>query len=85
MQFREPKRKSKPIFNDETHNYVQTDPKNDYILRRSKSYNSPDIKHHQNMSEETNLPRKPSEFCIKDLDCFPDDIIDIAKRIVRGK
>lgn len=73
------------MFNDETNKYVQIDSKNDYSLRRSKSYNGPDIKYHQNISVETNLPCKPIEFCIKDLNCFPDDINDIAKRIVKGK
>lgn len=86
MQFKEPpKRKSKPITNDDINKYAP-DSKNDYSLRRSKSYNGPDTKYYQNPSEETNTSAKhqSTEFCINDLNCFPDDINDMAKRIVKG-
>lgn len=79
MQFKEPKRKSKPMSNDESN-------KNDFNLRRSKSYNGPDSKYHLNVSEETHTSCKyqTNEFCVKDLNYFPEDINDIAKRIVKG-
>lgn len=85
MQFKEPKRKSKC---DEANKSV-IDSKNEYILRRSKSYNGPDSKYYQNTSEETNANltykiHQSNEFCVKDLSCFPEDINDMAKRIVKG-
>lgn len=61
--------------------------KNDFSLRRSKSYNGPDNKHYQNTFEEahTSFKHQPNEFCVKDLNGFPEDINDMAKRIVKGK
>ncbi|VVC40542.1 Hypothetical protein CINCED_3A021169 [Cinara cedri] len=87
VQFKEPKRKSKPaVLSDEVNKSV-TDSKIDYTLRRSKSYNGPDSKYYQNTSEETNNSsykiHQTNEFCIKDLSCFPEDINDMAKRIVK--
>jgi len=78
VQFKEPKRKSKPMSNDESN-------KKDFNLRRSKSYNGPDSKY-QISSEETHTLCKYQtyEFSVKDLNYFPEDINDIAKRIVKG-
>ncbi|KAE9536320.1 hypothetical protein AGLY_007109 [Aphis glycines] len=84
VQFKESKQKSKPIMNDQLNKYV-VDPKNDYSLRRSKTYNGPDSKYYHNTSEETRTSWKcqPYEFSAKDLNCFPEDINDMAKRIVQ--
>jgi hypothetical protein len=67
-------------------NKCATDPKNDFSLRRSKTYNGPDSKYYQNTPEETRASWKcqPNEFYVKDLNCFPEDINDMAKRIVKG-
>lgn len=75
------------MLNDEPNKCVM-ESKNDFSLRRSKSYNGPDNKYYQNTSEVThNTPLKyqPNEFCVKDLNRFPEDINDMAKRIVKGK
>ncbi|XP_025204074.1 probable cyclin-dependent serine/threonine-protein kinase DDB_G0292550 isoform X2 [Melanaphis sacchari] len=84
VQFKESKQKSKSIVNDQLNKCV-TDPKNDFSLRRSKTYNGPDSKYYQNTSEETRTSGKcqSNEFYIKDLNCFPEDINDMAKRIVK--
>ncbi|XP_025416182.1 uncharacterized protein LOC112687602 isoform X2 [Sipha flava] len=84
VQFKEPRKKPKPTSNDESNKHV-IDSKNDFSLRRSKSYNGPDSKHYQNTSEETHLSWKhqSNEFCVKNLNCFPEDINDMAKRIVK--
>lgn len=60
--------------------------KNDFSLRKSKSYNGPDSKYYQNNFEETNLSCKNQtyEFSIKNLNCFPEDINNMAKHIVKG-
>lgn len=60
--------------------------KNVFGLRRSKSYNGPNNKYDQNVSEEAHKSCKyqTNEFNVKDLNCFPDDINDMAKRIVKG-
>jgi len=62
------------------------DSKNDFGLRRSKTYNGPDSKYYHTTSNETCTSWKcqHNEFCVKDLNCFPEDINDIAKRIVKG-
>ncbi|XP_026811429.1 GATA zinc finger domain-containing protein 14 isoform X5 [Rhopalosiphum maidis] len=84
VQFKESKQKSKPTLNDQL-NKCAMDPKNDFSLRRSKTYNGPDSKYYQNTSEETRASWKcqPNEFYVKDLNCFPEDINDMAKRIVK--
>lgn len=81
MQFNEPKRKSKPIPNEEANKHVM-DSKNDFSLRRSKSYN--DSRYHQNTSDVTWCKHQTNEFSLKDLNSFPEDINDMAKRIVKG-
>lgn len=85
MQFKDPKPKSKPIINDQS-SKCEVDSKNDFGLRRSKTYNGPDSKNYHTTSNETRTLWKcqPNEFCVKDLNCFPEDINDIAKRIVKG-
>jgi len=85
VQFKDPKPKSKPIMNDLPNKCV-VDSKNDFGLRRSKTYNGPDSKYYHNTSDETRTSWKcqPNEFCVKDLNCFPEDINDMAKRIVKG-
>lgn len=61
------------------------DSKNDFSLRRSKSYNDSKYSYHQNTSEETSWCKyQTNEFSLKDLNCFPEDINDMAKRIVKG-
>ncbi|XP_060880963.1 GATA zinc finger domain-containing protein 14 isoform X2 [Metopolophium dirhodum] len=84
VQFKDPKPKSKPIMNDQP-NKCAVDSKNDFGLRRSKTYNGPDSKYYHNTSDETRTSWKcqPNEFCVKDLNCFPEDINDMAKRIVK--
>lgn len=86
MQFKEPNRKPKIISNDEPNKSVMN-PENDFSLRKSKSYNGPDNKCCQNTVEDTNMSGKyqANEFFIKDLNCFPEDINNMAKRIVKGK
>lgn len=71
--------------NDQLNKCV-VDPKNDFSLRRSKTYNGPDSKYYHNTSEETRTSWKCQsyEFSAKDLNCFPEDINDMAKRIVQG-
>lgn len=85
MQFKDPKQKLKPVMNDQPNKCV-VDSKNDFALRRSKTYNGPDSKYYHNTSDETRTSWKsqPNEFCVKDLNCFPEDINDMAKRIVKG-
>lgn len=88
MQFKEPKRKIKSAISSDEPNRSVMDSKNDYTLRRSKSYNGPDNKYYQNTSEATNTSSykiyQSNEFYVKDLSCFPEDISDMAKRIVKG-
>lgn len=87
MQFKEPKRKSKPLPHDETNKYVhRVDSRNDFILRKSKSFNGPVTRYPQNTYGETSVSHKnqTSEFSVKNLNCFPEDINDMAKRIVQG-
>lgn len=86
MQFKEPNRRPKLISNEEPNKFV-TNSENDFSLRKSKSYNGPDNRYSQNTMEETNRSGKyqANEFCIKDLNCFPEDINDMAKRIVKGR
>lgn len=71
--------------NDETNKYAM-DSKNDFGLRKSKSYNGPDNKFCQHTSEELSLSSKfqPKEFYVNDLRFFPEDISEMAKRIVKG-
>lgn len=92
MQFKEPKRKPKPaLSHDETNKYAHRVPvsKNDFVLRKSKSFNGPETRYPQSTYEETSCsaPYKNllNEFCIKNLNCFPEDINDMAKRIVQGR
>lgn len=86
VQFKEPRKKPKSTSNDESNKHVM-DSKNNFSLRRSKSYNGPDSKHYQNTPEETHLSWKhqSNEFSVKNLNCFPEDINDMAKRIIKGK
>lgn len=62
------------------------DSRNDFSLRKSKTYNGPDSKYYQNTFDEarTSWKCQPNEFSVKDLNCFPEDINDMAKRIVKG-
>jgi len=68
--------------------YVETISNNDYGLRKTKSYNgSVNNKYNQqNTLEEINplFRYQTSEFCLNDLKCFPEDINDMAKRIIKG-
>lgn len=62
------------------------DSKNDFSLRKSKSYNGHDSKYCQNKFEDTYFSCKyqTNEFCINNLNCFPEDINEMAKHIIKG-
>lgn len=72
--------------NSEENSYVMQNAKNDFSLRKSKSYNGPDSKYYQSNFEDTNplFKYQTNEYCIKNLNCFPEDINNMAKHIIKG-
>ncbi|XP_050537123.1 uncharacterized protein LOC126903155 isoform X2 [Daktulosphaira vitifoliae] len=79
VHFNEPfKRKTK---NDDFSKYSSVHAKNDYSLRRSKSYNGPDTNDF-NKNKIQNIKSPIISFNIKELIHFPEDINNMAKTIV---